>query len=78
MLRVQTCGSFNTPFGRYKYLRLAFDISSAQEIYHRTINSLLSHLEVVDTSMNDIIIYSTTPEEHDRRLEATMKVVQDV
>ena len=70
--------TFNTPFGRYKYLRLPFGISSAPEIYHRTINSLFSHLEGVDTSMDDIIIYGSTPEEHDQRLEATMKVVREV
>ena len=69
---------FNTPFERFKYLRLPFDISSAPEIYHRTINSLFSHLEGVDTSMDDIIIYGATPEEHDQRLEATMKVVKEV
>ena len=70
--------TFNTPFGRYKYLKLPFGISSAPEIYHRTINSLFSHLEGVDTSMDDIIIYGSTPQEHDQRLEATMKVVKEV
>ena len=70
--------TFNTPFGRYKYLRLPFGISSAPEIYHRTINSLFSHLEGVDTSMDDIIVYGSTPQEHDERLEATMNVVREV
>lgn len=70
--------AFNTPLDRYKYLRLPFGISSAPKIHHRTINSLFSHLEGVDTSMDDIIVYAPTPEEHDRLIEATMKVVQDV
>ena len=28
--------------------------------------------------MDNIIIYGTTPQEHDRRLEAAMKVVKEV
>ena len=60
--------TFNTSFGRFKYLRLPFGISSSPEIYHRTINSLFSHLEGVDTSMENIIIYGAIPEEHDQRL----------
>ena len=70
--------TFNTSFGRYKYLRLPFGISSAPEIYHRTINSLFSHLKGIYISMDDIIIYGSTPQEHDQRLEATMKVAKEV
>ncbi|CAB4044760.1 Hypothetical predicted protein, partial [Paramuricea clavata] len=32
----------------------------------------------VDTSMDDNIIYGSTPQDHDQRLEATMKVVKEV
>ena len=39
---------------------------------------MFSHLEGVDTSMDDIIIYGSTPQEHDQRLEATMKDVKEV
>ena len=69
---------YRIPFGRYKYVRLPFGISSAPEIYHRTINSLFSHLEGVDTSMDDIIIYELIPQKHDQGLEAAMKVGKEV
>jgi hypothetical protein len=29
--------TFNTPFGRYKFLRLPFGINSAPEVFHRTV-----------------------------------------
>jgi len=29
--------TFNTPFGRYQYRRLPFGISSAPEVYHKTL-----------------------------------------
>ena len=39
---------------------------------------MFSHLEGVDTSMDDIIVNGSTPQEHDERLEATMNVVREV
>lgn len=48
--------TFNTPFGRYRYLRLPFGISSAPEVYHKTIHELFENVPNVDTSMDDIII----------------------
>ena len=57
--------TFNTPFGRYGYLRLPFGVSCAPEIYHRTIHKLFENIPNVDTSMDDIIIWGSTREEHD-------------
>lgn len=49
--------TFNSPFGRYRYLRLTFGISSASEIYNRTVHGLFEHKVGVDTSMDDIIVW---------------------
>ena len=57
--------TFNTPFGRYRYLRLPFGVSCAPEIYHRTIHQLFENIPNVDTSMDDIIIWGSTREQHD-------------
>ena len=70
--------TFNTPFGRYQYLRLPFGTSSAPEIYHRVIHTLFAHLEGVDTSMDDIIVWGSNKEEHDKRLEKVMETAQRV
>ena len=70
--------TFNTPLGRYQYLRLPFRVSSAPEIYHRVIHTLLAHLEGVDTSMDDIIVWGSNKEEHDKRLEKVMETAQRV
>ena len=60
-------GTFNTPFGRYRYLRLPFGVSCEPEIYHRTIHPLFENIPNVDTSMDDIIIklWGSTREQHD-------------
>lgn len=64
--------TFNSPFGRYRFLRLPFGISSAPEVYHKAINMIYEHLDGVDTSMDDIIIWATTKSEHDKRLKAVL------
>ena len=69
--------TFNSPFGRYRFLRLPFGIASAPEVYHKTIHMIYEHLDGVDTSMDDIIVWGSTKAEHDERLrnvlEATRK-----
>ena len=40
-------------------------MSCAPEIYHRTIHQLFENIPNVDTSMDDIIIWGSTQEEHD-------------
>ena len=68
--------TFNTQFGRYRYLRLPFGISSAPEIYHRTIHQMFEHVDGVDTSMDDIIIWGSNVEEHDQRLHQVLQVAR--
>ena len=65
--------TFITPFGRFRYLRLPFGISSAPEIYHRTVHNLFAHIEGVNTSMDDVIISGSSFEEHDQRLKEVLE-----
>lgn len=60
--------TFNSPFGRYRLTIdrwLPFGIASAPEVYHKTIHMIYEHLDGVDTSMDDIIVWGTTKAEHD-------------
>ncbi|XP_057709985.1 uncharacterized protein K02A2.6-like [Corythoichthys intestinalis] len=69
--------TFNSPFGRYRFLRLPFGIASAPEVYHKTINMIYEHVEGVDTSMDDIIIWGATKAQHDERLKAVLKATRN-
>jgi hypothetical protein len=64
--------TFNTPFGRYRFLRMPFGIHSAQEIFHKRVNHLFEDLEGVETDIDDILVWGRTIEEHDQRLKATL------
>lgn len=51
--------TFNTPTGRYSYLRLSFGINSTQ---------VFEDIEGVVTNIDDLLIYANDKDEHDRRL----------
>ncbi len=70
--------TFNTPFGRFRYLRLPFGISSAPEVYHRTIHQLFEDIKGVDTSMDDVIIWGENNEQHDQRLRLVLDKCREV
>jgi hypothetical protein len=64
--------TFNTPFGRYRYLRLPMGIASAPEIWQRAMNSIFGDLEGVECVMDDILVWGRTIEEHEDRLMAVL------
>ena len=70
--------TFNTPFGRYRYLRLPMGICSAPEVFHKTVHQFLENIEGVRVYMDDIIVWGKTEEEHDGRLKETLDTLQKV
>ena len=51
--------TFWTPFGRYRYLRMPFGISSAPEEYQRRMHNILQGLPGVEVIADDILVYSS-------------------
>ena len=68
--------TFNTPFGRYRYLRLPFGISSAPEVYSQAMRQMFEGLENVNTSMDDIIVWGKTRQERDTALCKALEVAK--
>lgn len=60
---------FNTPFGRYRYLRLPMGICSAPDVFHKTLYQYLEDLDGVFVYMGDIIVL----EVHDRTTRRTSR-----
>jgi hypothetical protein len=65
---------FNTPFGKYKFNRLAQGISSSPEIYQRHNMKLFGHIAQV--YFDDIIIGAKTKEEHDLKLKQVLEIAR--
>jgi hypothetical protein len=62
--------TFATPFGRYRFLRLPFGISSAPEVYQQTMDQFFGDLEGVEIYLDDFFVWGETRAEHDQRLTA--------
>nr|XP_054934281.1 uncharacterized protein LOC129388145 isoform X1 [Dermacentor andersoni] len=58
----------STPYGRYRFLRMPFGISSAPEIFQAAMHRLLDGLPSVAVVMDDILVWGKTKDEHDCNL----------
>lgn len=65
--------TFITPFGRYYFKRMPFGISSAPENFQRQMTTMLEGVEGVLCHMDDVLVFGSTTEEHDQRLECVLK-----
>ena len=69
--------TFITPFGRFHFNRLPFGITSAPEYFQSKMSQLLEGLEGTASMMNDILVYGTNQEEHDKRLHGVLQRLRD-
>ena len=64
--------TFQTPYRRYRYLRMPFGICSAQEVFQKKMDRIFEGLPGVHIIVDDILVAGSTVEEHDGRLRATL------
>ena len=75
--------TFNTPFGRYRWLRLPIGLSSAPEGFQRCQHHFVEGLPGVLTIHDDILVfgegdtYEEAHQDHDTKLENLMKRCQE-
>ena len=69
--------TFITPMGRYSFNKLPFGISSAPEHFQRRMSELLTGLQGVLCQMDDILVFGKDQAEHDQRLEAVLRRIED-
>ncbi|KAL0867464.1 hypothetical protein ABMA27_008251 [Loxostege sticticalis] len=65
--------TFNTPFGRYKFLRMPYGICSASEVFHKKIYENFDDIEGVCMYIDDLLIFGRTRIEHDERLKKVLE-----
>ena len=63
--------TFNTPFGRFRWMRMPFGICSAPEVWQRTMHAFVEHLDGVEVIADDFLIagFGKTEQEVNRSLE---------
>ena len=57
---------------------LPFGINSANEIFQRKMSELFENEAGIEIIIDDILVHGKTAEEHNRRLERTLRILQDV
>ena len=60
--------TFNSPFGRYRFLRMPLGLKMSQEIFQQRIDQLIEGLEGVLAIADDVIVFGSTLSEHDKNL----------
>ena len=69
--------TFNTPFGRYRYLRLPFGVKCASELYQSVMSQMIEDMEGTEVIMDDILIWGRTMAEHDQRLKRVLNKARE-
>ncbi|KAK3731888.1 hypothetical protein QZH41_008990, partial [Actinostola sp. cb2023] len=65
--------TFNSPHGRYRFLRLPFGLICAQDIFQKKVDETFGDLPGVTGIADDIVVYGNDLSEHDTNLKAVME-----
>ena len=65
--------AFTSPFGKYEYVRVPFGLAQAPAYFQELMTGVLEDLPFAMAYLDDIIIYSSTPEEHLQHLKTVFK-----
>lgn len=69
--------TFNTAFGRYRFLRLPFGIISVQDEFQRHVDETYEGLSGVAAVIDDVLVFGKTKEDHDQHLKAMLQRSRD-
>lgn len=69
--------TFITPFGRFRFNKMPFGITSAPENFQHRMSKMLEGLEGVVVQIDDVLVHGHTNEEHNERLHAVLKRISE-
>jgi putative transposase len=64
--------AFKTPFGLFEYKVMPFGLTNASSVLMSGMNEILQGLSCVSIYLDDILIFSKTPEEHISHVETVL------
>ena len=56
--------AFNSPFGKYNYVKVPFGLAQAPAYFQELMTNILKDFNFAIAYLDDIIIFSKTPEDH--------------
>ena len=56
--------AFNSPFGKYEYIKVPFGLAQAPTYFQELMTGILKDFNFMIAYLDDIIIFSKTPQEH--------------
>lgn len=65
--------TFNTPIGRYRWLRLPFGLKCAPEIFQRIMDQMLEGIEGAFAIVDDILVAGRDQQQHDQILKQVIE-----
>lgn len=68
--------TFGTPFGRNRFLRLPYGLSSAPEVFQEKMSQMFGNIEGVNVYNDDIIVSGRTLKEHNERLMQVLETAK--
>ena len=68
--------AFNTPVGRYCFMRMPFGVHSASEVFSKRISEIIEGLDGVAHIQDDIIIWAPDKEAHNERLRIVLDQIK--
>ena len=69
--------AFTTPFGHYEFKVLSFGLTNAPATFQAVMNQMFGHLHnFCVVYLDDILIFSKTPEEHEQHLETILQILE--
>ncbi|XP_026672572.1 uncharacterized protein K02A2.6-like [Ceratina calcarata] len=69
--------TFSTPFGRFRFLRMPYGISSASEVFQRCFSEVFGDIEGVEIYIDDLLVWGRDEKEHDERLRKVLKRAEE-
>ena len=64
--------AFNSPFGKYKYVKVPFGLAQAPAYFQELMTGILKDFNFMIAYLEDIIIFSKTPQEHLSHISKTL------
>ena len=65
-----------TPFGLFEFLRMSFGLRNAAQTFQRFIDEVLRGLHFTYAYIDDVLVSSTSPEEHEHHLRLVLQRFQ--